>query len=99
MPVKIILLQPMEELVNELNLEPMMELGPFDSVVYEDGWWYDGNTNKIAQVFQENVNDKMLITGHPAAGYIFVPHTFSVGELNHPDYPGKPYGKLEIVGC
>lgn len=93
MPVTMILRDPM----GGLNLPPTLELGPFETIRYEGGCFY-GDGEPIAEVFEETVNDRMTsVMGHPAAGKVFVPRTFDYDERDDPEYPGKPYGRVEFA--
>lgn len=74
-----------------------LELGPFDAIGYEDGWFI-GDGEKVAEVFAETTTDMMnFVTGHPCAGMVFAPRTFSAGEEDQPGYPGMGYSKIEVL--
>lgn len=97
MSVKIVLSDPWSRAVEDLDLSPTLELGPFERVSYEDGWWF-GDGERVAEVFTETINDmSSSIFGHPLAGYTIVPRTFGIDEQDDPNYPGKPYEKVEIM--
>lgn len=88
--------EPMEAMVKELGLAERLELGPFDDVYYEDGCFY-GDSKQIAEVFEESLDDMTAyLVGHPAAGKVFVPRTFHQSERDDPEYPGKPYGRVNV---
>lgn len=95
MSVVIVLSEPWAPGVEELGLTPTLELGPFESVTFEDGWWM-GDGDPVAQVFRESVDDMMIVTGHPLADYVLVPRTFHADESDDPGYPGKPYAQVEV---
>jgi hypothetical protein len=79
-----------------LDLPETLELGPFSVVGYEDGWFY-GDGERVAEVFAETADDMLgNVTGHPAAGAVFVPRTFGEWESSDPEYPGKGYERVTI---
>lgn len=98
MPVIMILTEPMEEQVEAgLDVPAKTVLGPFQSVTFVEGTWC-GDGERVAEVFMETSTDMMHnVMGHPSAGKVFVPRTFSSSEHGHPDYPGKGYGKVEVT--
>lgn len=95
MSVIIVLSEPWGPGVEELGLEPTLELGPFESVTFDGGWWM-GDGDPVAEVFRETIDDMMIITGHPLADYVLVPRTFQVDERDDPEYPGRPYLMVEV---
>lgn len=93
--IKLIFTDPLEG----LDLPERTELGPFDSIRYEFGSFFHRD-ERIAQAFKETINDMMNCPGgHPAAGYVFTPRTFNDSEQEDPEFPGKGYGKMEIVSA
>jgi hypothetical protein len=75
-----------------LDLPSTMTLGPFESVRYEGGWFY-GDDVAVAEIFQDMLGN---VIGHPAAGAVFAPRTFSYYEKDAPEYPGKGYERVSF---
>lgn len=80
------------------DLPEALVLGPFEEVAYDDAGFFYGDGEKIAEVFEETIDDMMgNPLGHPMVGAVFVPRTFHQSEHEHPEYPGKPYRRLTIT--
>lgn len=54
MSVKIVLSEPYGPGVDELKLTPTLELGPFDRVAYEDGWWFGDGQRAYCDLQKQN---------------------------------------------